>query len=314
MTELPRLTLVTDTTESLFQPLIDSWILALTAEGKSPKTVSGYTLSMQLFIRWLTDHHAVTEPAELTTDQCRGFLAHQYDTRSPATAKTRWTGLTSFCRWAAEEDEITPNPMAIVKSPHVPEKPAAMITTEQLEQLIKGCDGKLFIDKRDVALISMYADTGARLAELARLELDAVDLKERHALVMGKGRKVRILPFGVKTARALDRYIRIRGRQKFADSTALWLSGKDGKAITTNAIQQMFRRRGKAILEIDNLHPHMLRHLFADLWLRGDGQETDLMSLAGWKSRQMVVRYGAATQAERARANYQKGRSPIDNL
>lgn len=314
MTELPRLTLVTDTTASLFEPLLDSWILAMKSDNKSPKTVSGYTLSMEMFLRWLTENHPVIEPTELTTDHCRGFIAHQNETNAPATAKTKWVGMTSFFKWAADEDEIVPNPMALVKSPHVPEKPAEMITTEQLATLLKGIDGKFFIDRRDVALISMYADTGARLSELANLQLAHIDLRERTAVVTGKGDKVRTVPFGVNTARAIDRYIRMRSRQKFAASPALWLSGKDGKAITTNAIQQMFRRRGKAILGIGNLHPHMFRHLFADLWLRGDGQETDLMSLAGWSSRQMVARYAAGTRAERARANYQKGRSPIDNM
>ena len=54
--------------------------------------------------------------------------------------------------------------------------------------------------------------------------------------------------------------------------------GKDGKAMTPNAVQQMFRRRGRTILAMPNLHPHMLRHTFADTWLgKNEGQEGDLM-------------------------------------
>ena len=49
------------------------------------------------------------------------------------------------------------------------------------------------------------------------------------------------------------------------------------------------------------LHPHLLRHAWAHQMLAAGMQETDLMAIAGSRTRDMVARY-AATRAERALA------------
>ena len=148
--------------------------------------------------------------------------------------------------------------------------------------------------------------------EIARASVDDLDLRARTLLILAKGRRERILPFGARTARAIDRYLRIRGRQKYASASPLWLSGKDGRGLSANAVHQMLKRRGRDA-GVPGLHAHMFRHGFADAWLRAGGSEGDLMELAGWRSRQMLTRYASANRAERAREAYQR-LSPMDRL
>jgi integrase len=67
----------------------------------------------------------------------------------------------------------------------------------------------------------------------------------------------------------------------------------------------MMERRGIQA-GIPGLHPHQLRHTFAHEYLAEGGNEGDLMMLAGWKSRQMLGRYGASAAAQRARDAYHR--------
>jgi hypothetical protein len=104
---------------------------------------------------------------------------------------------------------------------------------------------------------------------------------------------------------------RIRGGRSTRRCRRLWLSGKDGRVLSVNAVQRMMQRRGEDAGT--KLHAHIPRPGFADAWLRAGGSEGDLMEIAGWQSRQTLGRYAAATRAERAAGGHRR-LSPMARL
>jgi integrase len=161
------------------------------------------------------------------------------------------------------------------------------------------CEGQGFNDRRDMALIRFLIDTGARRGEVVGLTIADVDLDDGIVLLHGKGGRSRRAAFGRKTARDLDRYLRVRALHPHHDSPALWL-GLLGPLNGPGILAMLKRRAQKAGFD-ERMYAHLFRHSFAHEWLASGGQEGALMQLAGWRSRAMLDRYGASAASERAR-------------
>jgi len=278
--------------------LLPSWQLSLEAERKSPNTIKIYTTSVRQFITWC---EASERPAVLDRRTVSAFIAGLLARGAQAaTANARYRSLYRLAAWMADEGETGSNPLVGMSPPKTDRKVVPKLSDDELHRLILACAGKGLRDRRDEAIVRLAAEAMCRAEELLALTVDDVDLRRGIATIhRGKGGKGRIVPFGPQTARAIDRYLRLRRSHVLAASSgALWL-GERGKGLGYDGLYATLRHRAEDA-GIKNFHPHRLRHTGASRWLGAGGSEGGLMAVAGWSSRDMLARYVEDTAAERA--------------
>jgi site-specific recombinase XerD len=293
--------------------LVPSFQRHLRAENKASKTITSYTEAIRRLHDFLTANGMPLEVASITAEHIETFMADQLERHRPASARARYASLRQFFAWAASpgECEIAISPMAHMKPPKIPDNPVPVLTDEELRALLRTVDHDTeFYGRRDAAIIRLFIDTGARLAEVSELLVAGVNLDAQTVTFLGKGGSERINPIGTKTVRALDRYVRVRSGHRDSYSERLWL-GRSGP-MTAYGVAEAVKRRAREA-GIGDIHVHRLRHSAAH-YLRLAGADDDaVLRLMGWKDRSMLHRYGKSAADERARAVH-KRLSPGDRL
>jgi integrase/recombinase XerC len=255
----------------------------------SVHTRRAYDRDVQEFVAWC-ERGACATPHALDHRVLRRYLAY-LTTRgfSRSTIARKAASVRAFSRYLARHDVVDHDPGRHLRSPagaqRLPRVPRAAEATLLLDAAIERTAStearELALARRDLALLELLYATGMRVSECCGLDVNNVELRKRYVTVLGKGAKVRRVPFGDAAHEALVAYVDNARAALFTDRSpaqALFVNRR-GNRLTPRDARRVLERfplpDGRA------LHPHALRHAFATHLLEGGADLRSVQELLG---------------------------------
>jgi integrase/recombinase XerC len=291
------------------------WLSALTHERRaSPHTLRAYEDDVSRFIAFLREHRGgdvtVSVLADVSPADVRAFITQRRKEGLGARGVHRaLSAVRNFFRYLAREN-ILDNPAArMVRTPRLPKtlprplsKKDAGRALQHAAELRKEHPNAAWIAARDAALLTLLYGAGLRISE-------ALGLKRRDApltdslVILGKGRKERVIPVLPEIRAQIDRYAELRPPAKSPDEP-LFISRR-GKAMSAREAQALMQRlRGRLGLS-ERATPHALRHSFASHLLDGGADLRSVQELLGHASLSTTQTY-TQIETKRLMQVYQK--------
>lgn len=246
----------------------------------SAHTIVAYRRDLERLQDW-SAVQGIGTLADLRPYHIRQCLAHLHAAGRSSASLQRWlASVRSLFRFARVRNWTQADPCRGIRAPKGARKLPEVVDVDQAQELLDApCDGdRLAI--RDHAIAELLYSSGLRLAELAALDLPALDLAAGMVRVTGKGNKTRILPIGTQARAALRNWLRARDAWCRTAQPAVFI-GASGRRLGHRAIQVRLallgRRRGLS----RHLHPHLLRHSFASHLLESSGDLRAVQDLLG---------------------------------
>lgn len=267
----------------------------------SERNLSAHTVRAYLGdLTGLLEHAQVMGHDQLETMDLRvlrSWLAKQQSLgKSRATMARRAAAARMFTAWAHRTGRVATDAGASLGSPKVHKSLPATISAGQAQELLEAAaaraDDGSAVGTRDVAILELLYATGIRVSELTGLDIDDVDTQRRVVRVFGKGRKERMVPYGLPAQQALTRWLD-SGRPGLVVSgsgPALFL-GARGKRIDPRAVRTLVHARLADVPGAADFGPHGLRHTAATHLLEGGADLRTVQELLGHSSMQTTQVY-----------------------
>ena len=172
----------------------------------SRNTVDAYAQDLDCFLVWASN--CGVDVLAANHRDFRRFLSSLAGAGyAKTTVNRRLSAVRSFYSWLVRQGEIESNPAAVVSSPKLPKSLPHVLSEEDVSKLLEVVDTSTPAGLRDSAMLELFYASGARIGELASLDVDGVDFSGKSVRLFGKGSKERIVPLYQAALVALDDYL-----------------------------------------------------------------------------------------------------------
>lgn len=225
----------------------------------SSNTIKSYKNTFKLFIDYLVNIKGlkITDITfdNITREYVLEFLTYLEDEKHN-TIKTRNHRLAviksfyEFCLMYEVENISSIRRVLEIKCKKSTNKVIDYLTEEELKNVLNSVDTSTLKGIRDLTILSLMYDTGARSSEIINLKVEDINLETKTIILNGKGSKQRVVPISNNTKDLLKRYLKENKtlNQNFLGDN----NGYETIRYMLKKINKMFNSK--------NITPHTFRH------------------------------------------------------
>lgn len=304
---------------------VKGFLLEMRAGNYSENTIELYGYCLTSVIDYLQDPQLDT----ITTEHLQRYMAYMRHDYTPRNAKrgdrlagssldNRWKAIRTFYRWA-ERVVDAPRPDEQLQRPKYSDAEIIPYDEDEVKRILDASQHSYAFKRyntkeyrikrrnhqRNYAIMLTLLDTGARVGEISRLEIQDVDLETGEVIIgsygTGKKTRPRVAIIGKATRRAIWVYL-TRERKDYEKDELLF-------DVSSKAIQLLLLSIGRAT-GIQHCNPHRFRHTFAIEFLRNGGNVFELQEILGHSTLDMCRRYAKIAKSDIKNAH--RKASPVD--
>ena len=281
--------------------------------GLSTNSILSYRDTFSLFITFLkSEKKMVPERLNmsfLTKDLIVEFTRWLEETQncSQTSRNQRFIVIRGFCRWLAiENPEFLKLSEEIynVKLKKAPKPVMTYLSVDAMKLLLSQPDSSTSDGLRDLTLLALTYDTGARVSEISNLKFKDIRFEAPPIVtITGKGNKTRIVPLLPQTIKYLNEYMR-RWNINLADSRERYVfTNRSGEHLSRSGIKYILDKYVESAREKDStlfperISPHTLRHTKAMHMLQAESNIVYIRDILGHSDLNTTERYARADTA-----------------
>lgn len=309
-----------------------------------PLTRYAYANDLKLFFSYLTQECpafasvAITDitPADLKCVTARDlhyymdylglYFKNDVEITNESLGKMRkLASLRSFYKYMFKNALIESDVTQLIDMPKRHEKPILRMEIDEVARMLDYVESGESMNERqkkynahtrvrDLAILTLFLDTGIRVSELVGINMDDIDFSINGFMVTRKGGNQAVLYFSDEVEKALKDYLAVR-REIIAapgDEDALFLSLQN-KRISVRAVQVMVKKYATQAAPLKKrLSPHKLRSTFGTNLYHETGDIYLVADVLGHTDVNTTRRHYAAMSDDRRRMVAQKIRARDD--
>jgi integrase/recombinase XerC len=261
-------------------PGVERYLASLRNERRlSPHTASNYGRDLASLVDYCCTQ-GLESWSQLDAQHLRLFAAREHRRGlAPRSIQRRLSACRGLFRYLLREGELRSDPAGDVQAPKARKRLPTPLDADTMSRLLE-FRGEGALGVRDKAIMELLYSSGLRLSELLGLDVLDLDLRDRTVRVLGKGRKVRIVPVGRQAVGALERWLAERATLAGVGEQAVFV-GQNGSRLGPRIVQRRIARWARLQGLPEHVHPHMFRHSFASHLLESSQDLRAVQELLG---------------------------------